>query len=112
MRKRFGIDIDGTVTCPAALLPFINKAFGLNITLEDVKQYDLIQVVNVSEKEFANWFTENEPIIYEGSPLAEGAETSPNKWKKKHELFFISAEVLIYLKIQRNGLKKAYLPSY
>jgi uncharacterized protein len=91
MRRRFGIDIDGTVTCPAALLPYINKRFGLNITLEDVKQYDLTKVVNVPEDQFANWFTENEPIIYEGSPLAMGAEMVLNAWKKKHELYFISA---------------------
>ena len=47
MKKRFGIDIDGTVTSPSAILPFINKAFGMNITLADVKQYDLNPVVNV-----------------------------------------------------------------
>ncbi|MDF2902953.1 MAG: hypothetical protein K0S25_591, partial [Bacillus sp. (in: firmicutes)] len=26
MRKRFGIDIDGTVTCPSALIPYINSS--------------------------------------------------------------------------------------
>ena len=30
---RFGIDIDGTVTCPTSLLPHINKQFGCNLTL-------------------------------------------------------------------------------
>jgi uncharacterized protein len=91
LRKRFGIDIDGTVTCPASLLPYINKAFGMNITLADVKEYDLNSVVNVSEKEFENWFIENEPIIYAGSPLAQGAECVLNTWKNDHELYFISA---------------------
>jgi uncharacterized protein len=91
MRKRFGIDIDGTVTCPKSIIPFINKAFDLNIMYEDVKQYELTPFVNVSEKEFATWFAENEPIIYKGSPLAEGAGTVLNKWKNEHELFFISA---------------------
>lgn len=91
MRKKFGIDIDGTVTTPDAILPFINSAFGLNVTLDDVKQYDLTPVVNVSEEEFAKWFIENEPIIYQGSPLAPGAETVLNTWKSQHELYFISA---------------------
>ena len=32
MRKfRFGIDIDGTVTCPTSLLPHINKQYGLEL---------------------------------------------------------------------------------
>lgn len=91
MRKRFGIDIDGTVTSPASLLPFINKDFGLNITLDDIKQYDLNPLVNVSEEEFANWFFKNEPLIYAQSPLAAGAASILTRWKNEHELFFISA---------------------
>lgn len=92
MKKRFGIDIDGTVTCPTSLIPYINKAFHLNITLNDVKQYDLTHVVNdVSEEEFAKWFTEIEPIVYAKSPLAEGAKEVLNKWEDIHELYFISA---------------------
>ena len=91
MKKRFGIDIDGTVTCPSSLIPYINKAFGMNITLADLKQYDLNSVVNVPEEEFAKWFIENEPIIYEGSPLAPGADCVLNRWKNEHDLYFISA---------------------
>lgn len=56
MRRRFGIDIDGTVTCPKSILPFINKAFGMNIKYEHVDQYELTPFVNVSEAEFANGF--------------------------------------------------------
>lgn len=91
MGKRFGIDIDGTVTSPASLIPFINKDFGLNITLDDVKEYDLNPIVNVSEAEFSNWFFENEPEIYAKSPLAKGAAGVLNKWQQEHELYFISA---------------------
>lgn len=91
MTKRFGIDIDGTVTSPSALLPFINSAFGLNITLDDVKQYDLNPLVNVSKKELADWFMHNEPTIYAESPIALDAAKVLNHWKNKYELYFISA---------------------
>jgi uncharacterized HAD superfamily protein len=91
MRKKFGIDIDGTVTSPTAIIPFINKAFDLNILYEDVNQYELTPFVNVSEEEFAKWFVENEPIIYRDSPPANGAAQVLNKWKNKHDLIFISA---------------------
>jgi uncharacterized protein len=91
MRKRFGIDIDGTVTCPKSILPFINKAFGLDIQYENVNEYDLTPFVNVPEKEFAKWFADNEPIIYKESPLAQGAKAVLNQWKNKHDLYFISA---------------------
>ncbi|MGG5255029.1 5' nucleotidase, NT5C type [Neobacillus sp. SM06] len=91
MRKKFGIDIDGTVTSPASMIPFINKDFGLDITLDDITQYDLNPLVNVSEAEFAAWFYKNEPLIYAKSPLAQGASTVLSKWQKVHDLIFISA---------------------
>ncbi len=91
MRKRFGIDIDGTVTCPTSIIPFINKAFKMNLLYEDVNQYDLSPFVNVPADEFAKWFAENEPLIYKESPLAEGADQVLNNWKYEHELYFISA---------------------
>ncbi|WP_042355035.1 5' nucleotidase, NT5C type [Bacillus rubiinfantis] len=91
MKKRFGIDIDGTVTCPTSLIPFINKAFNMDISYEDINQYDLTPFVNVSKDEFAQWFTENEPTIYRDSPLANGAKSVLNKWATSHELFYISA---------------------
>jgi len=92
MKKRFGIDIDGTVTCPAAIIPYMNKEFNLNITLNDVKQYELNHLVDsVTEEEFAKWFTAIEPIIYAKSPLAKGAKEVLKKWENLHDLYFISA---------------------
>ncbi|MBU8879406.1 hypothetical protein BGM26_10465 [Bacillus sp. FJAT-29790] len=91
MKKRFGIDIDGTVTCPTSLIPYLNKAFNLDITLKNVKQYDLTPLVDISEQEFAKWFAETEPIIYAESPLAKGAKDVLKKWENRHELYFISA---------------------
>ncbi|KKK33176.1 nucleotidase [Mesobacillus campisalis] len=91
MRKRFGIDIDGTVTCPSSMVPFLNQQFNLNITLDDIVQYDLMPLVSVSEQEFSSWFTSSEPVIYAKSPLAKGARDVLSEWSKEHELFFISA---------------------
>lgn len=91
MKKRFGIDIDGTVTCPSSMVPFLNEAFGLNITLNDIKQYDLLPLVSISREEFALWFAKNEPTIYSNSPLAKGAKEILSYWSKQYELFFISA---------------------
>jgi uncharacterized protein len=91
MKKRFGIDIDGTVTCPTTFVPYLNEAFNLNITLDDIKQYDFMPLVTVSEKEFAAWFERMEPVIYSRSPLADGAKEVLKKWEKQHEMYFISA---------------------
>ncbi|MBB6446010.1 5' nucleotidase, NT5C type [Bacillus benzoevorans] len=91
MKTRFGIDIDGTVTCPTAILPYINKAFGLNITLDDVIQYELDPLVDITKEEFAQWYLQNEQTIYAESPLAEGAKNVLKSWENKYELYFISA---------------------
>lgn len=110
MKKRFGIDIDGTITCPASIVPFLNKEFNINITLDDIKQYDLNPLVDVSESEFANWFTNNEAIIYEQSPLAEGAKEIVVNWGRKHELYFISARGSHLLEVTKKWFLKEKLP--
>lgn len=110
MKIRFGIDIDGTVTCPTSLIPYLNKAFHLNLTLEDIKQYDLMPLVDVSEQEFANWFKVNEPEMYEKSPLAEGSKEVLIKWALEHELYFISARGKHLFEITQNWFLKNKIP--
>ncbi len=89
--KRFGIDIDGTVTCPSSLVPFLNDAFSLNITLQDIKKYDLAEALNISPDKMRDWFDKTEPAIYAASPLAKGAGEVLAKWQKSFHLLFISA---------------------
>jgi uncharacterized HAD superfamily protein len=110
VKKRFGIDIDGTVTCPTSLLPYLNSAFKLNLTLDDITQYDLTPFVNVPPDELEKWFIQTEPEIYANSPLANGAKEILSKWEKRHELFFISARRTHLLNLTKewfikNGLK-------
>ncbi|NMD71868.1 hypothetical protein HHO41_16335 [Bacillus sp. DNRA2] len=110
MKKRFGIDIDGTVTCPAALLPYLNSSFNLQLTLDDITQYDLTPFVNVPGEHLAQWFYETEPEIYANSPLAKGAKEVLHKWEQQHEMFFISARRTSLLDITKewfidNGLR-------
>ncbi|MFD1705418.1 hypothetical protein ACFSCZ_01465 [Siminovitchia sediminis] len=91
MQRRFGIDIDGTVTCPTSLIPFINESFQLNITLDDLTEYELNKCLDISEDKLYQWFIQTEPKIYAESPLAEGAKPVLKKWAHQHELYFISA---------------------
>ncbi|MBS4202882.1 5' nucleotidase, NT5C type [Lederbergia citrea] len=91
MQKRFGIDIDGTVTCPTSLVPHINKAFQLDITLDDLTEYEITECLNIPKDSFYKWFVEAEPQIYSESPLAKGAKPVLSKWVDEHELYFISA---------------------
>ncbi|MCU9613892.1 hypothetical protein OEV98_10000 [Caldibacillus lycopersici] len=91
MGIRFGIDIDGTVTSPFSIISQINKDFHMQLTMEDITEYELTPFVNATPEEFSKWFKETEATIYRDSPIFEGAKEILNKWEKEHELIFISA---------------------
>ncbi|WP_438310955.1 5' nucleotidase, NT5C type [Sporosarcina sp. FA9] len=88
---RFGIDIDGTVTCPTSLLPHINKQFGCELILEDIKEYDLTKAFPIDEKTFYEWYKLAESHIYETSPAQPFAQEVLSSWITQFELFYISA---------------------
>lgn len=106
MLKRVGIDIDGTVTCPTSLLPFINEAFKLQLSLNDIVEYDLTKAVNVSPETFQNWFLQAEPTIYKESPLAEGAKQILDSWKDLFQLYYISARSSQLIEVTKNWFKQ------
>ena len=58
LKHRFGIDIDGTVTCPATLIPHINKQYNINMSINDVTEYDFLSGFPhpVDRQEFQAWF--------------------------------------------------------
>ena len=65
MKKRFGIDIDGTVTCrPDDLHPYLNKAFQLNLPYEDVTQYELYPFVNISREDLHIGISQMNQYLY------------------------------------------------
>lgn len=88
---RFGIDIDGTVTCPTSLLPHINEQYKTNLVLDDIKEYDLTKAVNIDKKEFFDWYKTAEERIYQMSPPQRYARNILEHWKSQFELFYISA---------------------
>jgi len=88
---RFGIDIDGTVTCPTSLLPHINEQFGCNLVLDDIKEYDLTKAFTVDEKAFYEWYMIAEENIYKTSPAQQYAKEVLTSWQAQFELYYISA---------------------
>jgi len=110
MGKRFGIDIDGTVTSPDSIIKFVNDDFNMNLTLEEITEYDLTPFVNINEKEFFTWFIKREPDIYRESPIASGASKVLKEWKKENHLFFISARARKMMEITQEWLEKHRIP--
>lgn len=91
-KRRFGIDIDGTITRPDTILPYINKDFKTELKLEDITEYNIRKFIDVDEQTMYQWFRSNEANIYRNSPLKDDSKTYLNAWADHFaELFFISA---------------------
>ncbi|MFC0270022.1 hypothetical protein ACFFIX_00925 [Metabacillus herbersteinensis] len=106
---RLGIDIDGTVTSPETFVPYLNKSFNLNITFEDLVEYDLTKVLNITQEDFWKWMDEFEPIIYNEAPMALNAKQVLDEWKNEHQLIFISARRKHLLEITHEWFKNTEL---
>ncbi len=61
-KKRMGLDIDGTVTAPDTFVPYLNKHFQKELTLDDLVEYDLTSILNITEQQFWEWMGEHEGI--------------------------------------------------
>ncbi|RKL68705.1 hypothetical protein CR203_01235 [Salipaludibacillus neizhouensis] len=90
-KYRFGIDIDGTITNPDTFLPYLNKHFEKQLTLDDIVEYELSGVLGLTKQQFLDWMKVHEPNIYKQAEMAEHAKDTLLDWKKYHELYFISA---------------------
>ncbi|MCE4956128.1 5' nucleotidase, NT5C type [Macrococcoides caseolyticum] len=88
---RMGIDIDGTVTCPKALVPYLQQSFNKNFKYEDITEYDLSNVLNIPESDIYKWFKEYEHEMYKYSPVHQDADDVLTEWAKHYQLIFISA---------------------
>lgn len=107
---RFGIDIDGTVTSPTALLPHINKAYNVNLVLDDITEYDLTAAFDVDKKAFYQWYRTVEEEIYDLSPPQQFAKTVLEQWHHHYELFYISARPASVLQTTQNWFERTEIP--
>ncbi|WP_342511330.1 hypothetical protein MKY34_13280 [Sporosarcina sp. FSL K6-1522] len=107
---RFGIDIDGTVTCPTSLLPHINQQFGCNLVLEDITEYDLTKAFPVDKEVFWQWYMGAEAHIYGTSPTQAFAKKVLDDWKKQFELYYISARGQQVYDVTRDWFKREDIP--
>lgn len=107
---RFGIDIDGTVTCPTSLLPHINKAYNVNLVLDDIKEYDLTAAFDVDKETFFKWYQTVEDEIYDLSPPQEYAKKVLEQWKNQYELYYISARPEKVFDTTKNWFEREAIP--
>lgn len=86
-----GIDIDGTVTEPNCFIPYLNEAFGKNLSFDQIVQYELHPLYGVSEDEMEAWFNKNSSRIYAASPIRPEVRDILQALATEHQLIYISA---------------------
>lgn len=112
MRKKysFGIDIDGTVTTPEFLLPYINNAFNTNLVLDDIKTYDLTQAFTVEKEDFFKWYKKEELNLYRNPPVQLYAQRILSNWFPNVALNYITAREENSREVTQNWFKTNQLP--
>ncbi|KXZ23098.1 hypothetical protein AXI59_10240 [Bacillus nakamurai] len=88
---RLGIDIDGTITAQDTFVPYLNRSFHLSITLDDMTDYDLTKLLNITAEEFWEWMNVHEAAIYKEAKPADFAKQALDGLKEEHRLIYITA---------------------
>ncbi|NEU30718.1 hypothetical protein GN156_07975 [bacterium LRH843] len=109
-KKRMGLDIDGTITDPGTFIPYLNKSFKKVLTLDDIVEYDLTTVLNITDQQFWKWMGEYERIIYKEAEPAPHAEETLHEWNTHHDLIYITARRGHLTSITRNWFSSRSLP--
>ncbi|PSL42302.1 hypothetical protein B0H94_1161 [Salsuginibacillus halophilus] len=106
----FGFDIDGTVTDPATFVPYLNDHFNRSIRLEDITEYDLTNVLNITQEDFWNWMQQHEHHIYQQADLAVGVDKALESWQQHGRLTYVSARGEHLLSTTKQWLETNNLP--
>lgn len=85
------IDIDGTVTDPYYWIESCNRYFGTSITKEDVTQYNIGKILDVSEEDYLGFYEKYKYKIHREQEIRPEAPSIVNKLGKSHNIYFVTA---------------------
>ncbi len=85
------IDIDGTITEPYYWLEPYNKHFGKNVTEEDVTQYNICEILDISEEEHYKFYDKYKYKLHWDEQILSDAPGFINKLSKDHYIYFVTA---------------------
>lgn len=105
-----GIDIDGTVTSPSSIVPLMNESFGRNLRYEDCFEYNLANVYNITDEEFAIWLDQYGERLYDEAPVHGTADQILRLWHQEHKLVYISAREHRHLDVTLNWFSRYEIP--
>lgn len=103
------IDIDGTITDPYYFLEKANLYFKTTITKEQVVDYKISKVFNVTETDYTKFYEENKTLLHSNQELRSDALEIISILYEYHNIHFVTArdkslELLTHSYISRNNL--------
>lgn len=85
------IDIDGTVTEPYYWLSRANKYFNTHIRSEDVKIYEIHEILGIKEADYSDFYNVYGELLHKESKIRSGAKEVINKLFRNNNIHFITA---------------------
>lgn len=85
------IDIDGTITEPYYWLDFANKYFNINVSKDNITEYDIAKCLNVSREAYDSFYEKNKFYIHSIEKIRNDAKPILNLLYENNNLFFVTA---------------------
>ncbi|MCX7903154.1 MAG: hypothetical protein N2486_01455 [Caloramator sp.] len=110
--RRFNIciDIDGTITDPFYWLDLANYYFDKDVKEDDVKEYEIYKVLNISQEEYNKFYRMYSELIHFRARPREFASEILKDISQKHNIFYVSAREQRLMNITEKWLKKHAFP--
>lgn len=93
-KKNICVDIDGTLTFSGHFMPYLNEHFGMDVTFEEIRDYDFKDIFGVSEDDLIHFFKANGRKIFLDVELLESAKETMLELNEKHNVWIITARNL------------------
>lgn len=85
------IDIDGTITDPYYWLSYANEYFNLNVTEDQVTEYEIHKVLNIEAKAYLKFYEDLKVEIHSKQPLRDDVKEVLDILHKYNNLYFVTA---------------------
>lgn len=85
------VDIDGTMTDPYCWLDYANRYFNKNVKVEEIRVYEINEVMGVSESDFSEFYGTHGPEMHLNAPLRDNVENVLEQINRNHNIFYVTA---------------------
>jgi len=109
-RLNIGIDIDGTITEPYYWLDSINEHFNRNIKPEEVIEYSLERIFDLSIEELVKHYKLYGEQMHSEAIIREDASQCIKKMTQEHNIFYITARIKRMERVTKEWLQRHDLP--